>query len=328
MEEENKEKVNKKERKYTDKDYTALFVSSAVLLFGFILVFFGSNKINTDIIEPEVSSTYKNYSEFIKEEKLSLLDGVGDLYDSLVTKTRDYGFYYSKNVTIDTIDNMDFLRYVLENYVIENDITISEKNNLECVYNSDIKETESCKSYSVIAIDKTKVDQYIVDHFNTERDFTPEKGESEYAIGYIPINGLNQAFLYDFTKNCYYVGYINRYNEQNYIYTKFVKQETDSDNSIIIYNKAVICNLSSINDLYCLRHIDDKKIAANIVFEHINSEDLNALKDISFKYKESDRFNTINSDYVFSTYKLQTFKHTFKKIDNKYYWYSTELVNE
>ena len=238
-----------------------------------------------------------------------------ELYNKL--RKNSGGFYLDKNVTINNIEASDFLEYALGMYISDNNIDLSKYDSdaLQCIEDPNDSHYGDCSSAKLANVSKEIVDNYIKSKFDTTRVFTLSSDRNSGQL-----SGLSAFDLgdYIYKNNTYYFGYGARGSGYKNIYTKLLKVEEDNNN-IYFFDKAICCFDGA--GTACWK-------AAN---EDIFDDAIFEVTDSSKKYDEiksmGDEF-ILNEDYVFEKYddKLNTYKHTFKKVNGNYYWVSSEIV--
>lgn len=220
------------------------------------------------------------------------------LFNSLLTPSEEYGLYFTKDVTIEKIDDSDLLKYALEKYVVDNKMKMD--NTIDCfIGNGSCVEEEVAKYESA---SKTQVDNYISKLFNTTRQFNSESGS---------INGYTTGmYAYDSAKKTYYFGQkasSGGWGEYNH---KLVKAEEDSNN-VYVYTKFFY---KSCAEAYC-----DSK-TGKLMYLNFPTNEIPLDKAFYLGNKDDN--------FIFENYsdKMNTYKHTFKKTNGNYYWRSSEIV--
>lgn len=261
--------------------------------------------------------------ETVKENNSISKDKV-DLYNKLMSNNG--GFYFEKSVYIDSITPSEFLEYALGMYMEEKNIIVSDPDALGCVEDDD--HYGDCSKAVLTSVSKEALDDYIKNKFNTNREFTLSKGvydgvEYPTTSGYVSSLDASDLgdYVYKFDNKTYYLGRGARGGGDEHIHTKLldVKEE---NNNIYFYDKAIYCFWgpgdacwSSVNQEFfdsALFELDE--IYSGKKYEEVSLDNNNDV--------------ILNEDYVFEKYldKLNTYKHTFKKVDGKYYWVSSEIV--
>ena len=238
------------------------------------------------------------------------------IYDDMVTKDRIFGFYYNKKVTIDDIDASEMINFILTKYIDDNNIYVS--NNVSCfsddnlVFNGE-KYNDECKE--ITKINKTDVDNYIKEKYNTNREFVSNKGQLHTIVptNYILNNGM------------YYLGDTYQVGETQRIIRLLNKIE-GNDEIIYFFDKAMFCDIS--HNAICAKTSDLKEELFKIEESDYNSsrKELIVQENID---SEGNKYNSYEFDYnyIFDNYKVPTYKHVFKKENNNYYWISSEVID-
>ena len=247
--------------------------------------------------------------ELKSEEKLSE-EEVIKLHDSLITKDKEYGLYFNSKVMLDNISADDFIPYVVLNYASDNNI----KYDALYGYNADVDK------YIVegTQYEKSEIDKYANEEYNLNKELTLLKDEnSDYASMWL-YNSKKQL-VYDTMNRVYYFVSVGYDSGTITVASKLLKYEQNSD-ELYIYDKFVACGdyMEGKGCSLSMSDIDDNK--------YFIESDSRTGKVINI-----DDAKNINADYVINNMinKLKMYKHTFKKTsDGKYYWYSSEIVNE
>lgn len=292
---------SKKEKK--EGNNSSLIVSSVILIFALLLVI--SSNFRDYPEEEKKQGKDNNYYSLISEKVDDLSTNELELYNSLLTENKDFGFYLDKNISIDDIDDDTFIRFVLEEYVIENNISISNCADGNC------KKTE---------IPHENINKYIKEKFNTTREFSSEEGLLFTRMGIIKYVNHIDCYTLELQSE--------KSSELNLnVYTKFIKKEI-MDDKLYFYNKAVWCDLSLDFDIaYCFKtnNINNYK---NMLFRYSPDTYMNS-KEISINKGYNNSYNILNTDYFFDNYNVYSYKHTFIKDTNgTYHWFSSELLDE
>ena len=267
-----------------------------------------------------------------QEDKLSE-EEVMKIHDSLVVKDSD--LYFEKNVSIDNISSDEIMPYLLMKYGIENGInfdTTEESPITNCGNNklSLCKYVESDDGYkavsvskdSAVSISKVDIDNMTKSLFNYNKVF-----ELADYTNYDGHDG-DSYFIYSKEDNKFYLihstqsGDCGTYSSK----TKMLKYEQNG-NELYIYDKVIRCNGGTCYKTKVFG--DDNDIVLATVDRNFSSKFKYTI-DEKIASGSGDNFN-INFDYIFDKYSnlFNTYKTTFKKAnDGKYYWYSSEIVNE
>ena len=280
----------------------------------------------------------EDYGEKLINKKDTGIDSEKrELYNMLMTSSKEYGFYFNEDINIDNIADDKMLEYVIEQYVFDNNIEMSNELTLcaEETYDSDYISDECLNNIKSSSFKKEDLDNYIKNKFNTERIFTPTSGEnSNYAEGIVNGYSLGE-YLYDFQNETYYVGYVAKSGSILELHTNLIKIEKDNDN-IYFYDNMIYCDLTPEIGAWCFPYINNEMDEDKAVL-YAYPEDLEegkttpGLKYETLKNEDGEEYEdlVVDTDYIFKNMKekLNTYKHTFKKSkDGKYYWYSSEIV--
>lgn len=230
---------------------------------------------------------------------------IQNLYKSLIVGDKQYGFYYEDKVNIDNITENQIMPYALLRFLESKGWLNSLKTDLQCVLYPE-ENLNQCGGSEIPKAQKSEIDSLIKNIFNTTKTYTVEEKEPKFL-------GKN-ATSYVYMNNMYYFGYVPSSGFNRQIYSKFVKSEQD-ENNVYIYDKAFIHDFDGSN--------------GNAVYLSIGGTCIidGAASGISNYYRNGE----LDSEKVYNDFdsKLNTFKHTFKKAeDGKYYWYSSEIVEE
>ena len=280
----------------------------------------------------------EDYGEKLINKKDTGIDSEKrELYNMLMTSSKEYGFYFNDNVNIENISDERMIEYSLEQYVFDNNISMSNELTIcvEETYDSDILSEDCLTGIKESTIKKSDLDNYIKNKFNTDRIFIPEKGENS-NFGEGTINGYSTGeYLYDFNNEVYYVGYLAKSGSTPELHNNLIKVEKENDN-IYFYDNVIYCDLTPEVGVWCFPYINNEMDEDKAII-YMYPEDLEEGKKIDalrYEIKKDDEGNeyedySVNTEYIFKNFKdkLNTYKHTFKKSkDGKYYWYSSEIV--
>ena len=236
-----------------------------------------------------------------EENKLSAND-IDNLHESLITKDKEYGLYFNNKVTLESISADDFIPYIALNYASDNNIKYEGL----FAYDADVdKDIVKGTQYA-----KSEIDNYAKEKYNLSREITLSKEEDSNYVSLWLYNN-KKKLVYDTINRAYY--FVPNGNDSGTVTvaSKLLKYEQNGD-ELSIYDKFVACG----------DYMEGK--ACSISMTDINNHKY-------FINSNSSNEKNINTDYVINNMieKLNTFKHTFKKAsDGKYYWYSSEIVNE
>lgn len=290
-----------------EKKFDRLIVASGLLV-SFLLIivlYIGLNKKKNKEIEPPKEENKTVNVEQLDSFQLSA-------YSTIVTSNKYYGFYYNSGIAISDISSERMVKYALSEYIINNNIEV--KGDLSCFINPDTKTFRSgdmknplCKDISIIS--KDNIDKLIKVKFNNERVF-----EYPNEYGHLALEG-NIGYIYD-GKGNFYVGNMTIPNNNQKIFTKFIKAEKDNEN-LYIYDKAFVCSSLTSGKAECKKGYEGE--------EGIFSKDYNPSEAIISEVT-NDEYNT---EFIINSYDtlISTYKHTFKIDGDNYYWISSEVVN-
>ena len=251
-----------------------------------------------------------NQEEKNKDNKLSE-EEIMNLYNSLVTPNKDYGLFFDRNISIEQINAYNLMPYIMGNYINDQNIDVSKYDYLSTADNSSLK--------NALSIEKNKIDEYIKNKFNINREFVLEENEEDKGYSYSELlDGM--AYIYNFNDNKYYVGSRADGLGSNVVYSKYLRSEQDGDN-LYIYTKAFVFTW----------YESGMTIFNSILYSPDNEQDY--LKSVILD-RNLDKYlvnnESVNEDLVFKDFdqKINTYKQTFKrKADGKYYWFSSEIDN-
>lgn len=282
-----------------------------------------------------------------QEEKLAE-EEVKKLHNNLITTSKGFGFYFNHKVSIDEIPSDLMLQYAIDNYLDEKNIkynpddyykyTICGDNSKEYYfcdrYDDNVKPKEINNDITKkMTINKEEIDLYIKNHFNTNRDFV--YGEEMYI--YTKNNDLRVD--YNSNKKEYYLT-IPQVGGVSYIVdSQFISFE-EKNNELVIFDKVLVCATELGTD-ECYRYLYSDSFNRedydnnNILLVHSNGivygKDDKIISDGNKYFENYDKNMNSNFNLIFKDFssELKTFKHKFKKAsDGKYYWYSSEIINE
>lgn len=270
-----------------------------------------------------------------QEEKLSE-DEVKKLNDSLIAGNVSMfngGYIFDKKLdfsyNIDDVSVDIIFPYVVQKYIDENNIVLSEKIGDIC-YND---ESSSYKFFSsesagkklskedAFSITKDEIDNYLKKIFNTDKIFELDDayfgkiGESNYSFVYFKED--NKLYL---TQYCSPGSDV----DETGINSKVLSFDY-SENEIKIYSKVSKC-LGLKNNIVCSN--TGKAIEEGYV---TNNKEYLTYNKGGVLDEQISKNGGIDSDYLLEKHGdvFNTYKTTFKKgNDGKYYWYSSEIVNE
>ncbi len=251
-------------------------------------------------------SNYLNYSGIKKVESSLVLDS--------------YGLYLSSNISIDDVNNPYLIAFNIKKYLSEG-LSEDDYSSMEKYIPSDYINTlkwDKCFSnrcnnldnYKVIyRVSKDELNRYMHKTYNTTNNYNLLANNEEETSDII------RPFTVIDSSDKYYTIFINNglYDPPVHtIKTKIIDSKEDDD-FLYISNKFIVCD-SDPQGSSCEKQLigldaEDK----NVIVQCLNDED---------SYK-------CDIDVALESYysKLDTYKHTFKKVNGNYYWVKTELVN-
>ena len=281
------------------------------------------------------------------EEKLSE-EEVMKLHDSTLTLSKRSGFYYERKVSIEEIPSDLMLEYAITNYLDENNIKFSLDELDKISVCGDEESVYFCNTYDEsdepkeisnditkkLTISKEAINSYIKEKFNTDRIFTYTK----------------QLTIH--TKNNYFYAQYNSENKEFYLYTphkgtdsvelnsKYIKFNQKND-EIIIYSKPVVCSSGMVGGecgkYQMIDYSSNQRSKITLFYtqgdgKSYDSNNKQLSKDKKYiEYSRTQNKIIFDFDLIHKDFdsELITFKTIFKKAnDGKYYWYSTEPINE
>ena len=322
------------ENKKSNKGLIVLVVLLSVLLIGAV-VYICYDKFM--VKEESVNNDSKEIEKLSEEEVMKL-------HDSLVSTSKSTGFYFDEKVSIEDIPAEVIIEIAMNGYISEQGIkydadnfyqvcgkTSAEYYICEVDENGKEKKVEN-DTTKQMTISKDVIDNYIKEKFGTDKNFVVDTFHTQSSDN----KGLGG--YYNSTKEEYYLTIPHRGGDTVRLSSKILNYEQNND-ELIIYDKAFVA-YSGESGMACDKVIKLKNESSNTfnstLFIITNNGDVfdKDRKIISDgdKYIDSENSNNLfNEDAVFEDFDsdLYKFKHTFKKAnDGKYYWYSSEIVNE
>ena len=250
-----------------------------------------------------------------KEEKLSE-EEVMKLHDSLIIKDTEASLYFKDDIDVDKNTN-ELVEYVLTKYAEEN----NWKKQLDEFYENEAEKNSNDYS-KAFSVSKDEIENMLNKTFNVNKTLElKDKQTYSYRAWVI---------TYSAEDNMFYLDAATTGPEYGGLKNKLTKYEQEG-NTLYIYDKFVMCHLANGAECYKTssynlivtaskqKESEDVKYDSNIIKKDYNG----VVEPVYDEY--------INYDYIFENYsdKLNTYKTTFKKADDgKYYWYSSEIVNE
>ncbi len=235
-----------------------------------------------------------NSESIESKEELSDKD-INDLLDSLITNDGRASIYFGKKISSEE-SSKELISFNIYSYIIENNIDLPTGN-------------------EPVKISKELINKFINEKYNTTIKYDLSSPDSSAVI-----DEVGCVSLYNYDTNNWAVSQIQTGcsdMSKNHI---LVKYEEDGD-ILYIYSKYVSCfaesgttcqsDLSSNTNLFTCSVMEE---ASENCPSELNGS--NYKKEIAEYSKYA--LNNMND-------KLTTYKHTFKKVDGKYYWQSSEL---
>ena len=151
-----------------------------------VLLYLVMNKKGNQNVTPEVTPTPQENinDEPTADEPISgqLTDEVKQkLFNSLLTPSKEYGLYFKTNVSINNIDNQSFLKYALENFVVDKKIKMNGAD-FECIWGE--MECDKSELNGVPSASVAEIQEYIKNKYNTTRSFDLTGGSiNGYSTG-------------------------------------------------------------------------------------------------------------------------------------------------
>ena len=274
-----------------EKDHKKMLIGIIVFLVLAVMALAGYIVLDKKM-KPKQAET-PNTIESTKEE-LTEKD-INDLLDTLITTDGKASIYFSKKVSSEE-SSKEFIAFNIYSYMLENNITRPTTD-------------------EPVKISKELINKYINEKYNTTIKYDLSSPDSSTAIDEVAC-----VSLYNYDANNWAVGQPQAGCSDMSKGHKLVKYEEDGE-ILYIYTKYVSCfsesgsscqsDLSSNDVLFTCSAMTEA--SDNCPSEYNGS---NYRKDIT-EYSKYALESLID--------KLTTYKHTFKKIDGKYYWQSSEL---
>ena len=280
-----------------EKDHKKMFIGIIVFLVLAVIALAGyivlDKKMKPKKVEP--------INNIESKEELSLAD-VNALVDSLVTSDHEFGLYSSEALNNETASNA-FLAFNIQSYILDNNIDL--KNEIKGC-------GASAEEGTYYKISKSSINEYINKKYNTTIKYDYKESNKT------PVTNLTGTFeLYSYDENNWAVVCVSKGGAGSYIGQKLDKYEEDGDN-LYIYTKVVSC--SGELGASCQTEISNEM--KGLLF-YCSTDPENSENCPNIEAKETKDY----ADYAIENMydKLHTYKHTFKKVDDKYYWQSSEL---
>ena len=228
------------------------------------------------------------------------------LYKELKTEDSIMGLYYNSKITSEKKDDFRFIKYSVKKYIEDNNIDITTKT---C--------SDEITSDTTTNINKERINEYISGKYYANLKY-------DLPVSNKITNDNNFIGTYNLlsSKDNWSIVCTSRGAIEEYVENKIVKAEKD-DNYIYIYDKAVICKNEG-GMAYCVTAADEE--ADNAIVDCSNYGD-NSINEKCPAKDSEESYAKVLSEYAIKNYekKLSTYKHTFKKIDDEYYWISSEI---
>ena len=243
----------------------------------------------------------------VQKEDITNSDLAEELHESLIADDV-MGLYFKEEVTPDKTNDERFIKFALAAYIDEKDVKL--ESNI-CGAPSDDTNTYITKEELNSFINKTfnntlKYDLPLYDEKNPDNNiyhlygkYTFESYEGKWAV---TCNG----------------------DTRNIVDSKLVKAEQEGD-YVYIYDNAVICSTNDMSGYGCSKFVDSDEDV--LTCDLCTENDSNCKHDDICPSKTDDDYIELMADTLLEKYadKLATFKHTFKKVDGKYYLVSSEI---
>lgn len=299
------------ENKKSNKGLIVLVVILSILLIG------ATSYICYDkfmVKEEPVNNDSKEIEKLSEEEVMKL-------HDSLVFEHES--MFNNRSVDINSITADEIMPYVLKQYSVEKNIDFQSDKNTICISEADNKinffdsiSKKNIEKDNVFSVSKEEIDNYLKTLFNTDRVFEIDNF-SYFGFG----DGNRNIYFYSKDDNKFYLGISCQGDAFTMdINSKFLNFEQDND-IVEIYSKVIKC----LGGVVCSN-------TGKAEGKYVSSKDFSYQNDEGFvQDTEFNKDSSINYDYLYEKYSdvFNTYKTTFKKADDgKYYWYSTEIVNE
>ena len=251
----------------------------------------------------------KQTEESKREERLSE-EEIMKLHDNLILKDTEASLYSYKTISVNDITN-EIIVYLITKYADEN----NWEGKLNEYYEQHNNEVDSDveKFNKVASVSKSIIESMIKDYFGVERKIELKDGE---FYGY-----RAWSVKYSLKDDTFYLSAGTAGVEYGGMKAKMLKYEQNND-ELYIYDKVITCHISQT--FGC--HDNSVIIDDNTDYYFITKEKDSKIKNDSEDYSYG---KAVNYDYIFEKYndKIGTYKTTFKKSNGKYYWYSSEIVD-
>ncbi|MGN0992554.1 MAG: hypothetical protein ACI4PE_01250 [Bacilli bacterium] len=299
------------ENKKSNKGLIILVVILSILLIGAI----GYICYDKLMVKEEPVADNESQVEKLSDEE------VAKLHESLVFEHES--MFNNRDVDINSITADEIMPYVLKKYSVEKNIDFESDKSKICISEADNKITffdsiskKNVEKDNVFSISKEEIDNYLKTLFNTDRVFEIDNF-SDFGFG----DGNYNKYFYSKDDNKFYLGISCQGDSFTMdINSKFLNFKQDND-KVEIYSKVIKC----LGGVVCSN-------TGKAEGKYVSSKDFSYQNDKGFiQDTEFNKGDSINYDYLYEKYSdvFNTYKTTFKKSDDgKYYWYSSEIVNE
>ena len=215
---------------------------------------------------------------------------IKDLEKELILKDKSLGLYSDKKLSIENVNDEDFIIFNIKNYLLDNNISYSS-DDYKCGSNSN-----DLYSYATLGeIKKDVINNYIKNKYKTNKNYIIEENDNLYD--------LNEAtYKVHAAKDSYRIVCEAESGGSTSYYNNLIEYETN-ENEIILYDRAIKC-------------VDD--VASTSCYSGNDS--------VYYCHEDSDNCSNKN-EVVAAALKQEntkSYKHVFKKINNKYVWVSSE----
>ncbi len=281
--------------------YIIIFVLLLVVA-GEAVYIYLDKKDDNNIVDKTEKEEPKKDIEKIDEELIN------KLFNSLVVSDKSLGLYSDSKLSINDIDGVNLILFGVKSYL--DDKKIDYMANAESPGNYYAGEV----SKILYEFKKDDFNKYMSEKFHTNNTYDlpicTESKENflDCKAGVYGLEGLIDLVSF---KDEWVIAIVAREGETTKLSQKLVKYEIDDDDNIYIYTEIANCYWSAGYSV-CFSDIADK-------------DKLIECNDTSNCFFDENNYE----EYIYDKFenKLQTYKHTFKKVNNDYYWYSTEIVN-
>ena len=279
-----------------EKDHKKMFIGIIVFLLFSVMELTGYIVLDKKMKPKKVEPT----NNIESKEELSDKD-IQNLLDELISNDKEIGLYADSKISSEEASK-EFISFNIYNYI--------QENNIDVVPGAELSDG--------LKISKENINKYINDKYNTNIKYDLPVSKDQFdAIGEIGCMSI-----YSFDENNWSVMTLGKTCGKNNISHKLIKYEEDGEN-LYIYTYLVDCytelqfttcnkepNINSENPIFVCSAEDENNENCPSDLNYSNNKELE-------EYAKYTLENLTNS--------LNTYKHTFKKVDDKYYWQSSEL---